>query len=164
MTLDLREVGSQDDLDAAFADFLSLHARRWQNRTGNASFSDDRKQYQWFHTTLAKRFRENGWLGLVFLTVRDTPVAAEYNFIYGGKIYSYSRCFDPAWSHYRVGTVLQLMVLEQAMGRGITELDLLRGDESYKYHWTDLERRCENVAFWRSPMRWRVAEIRAEAA
>ncbi len=73
-------------------------------------------------------------------------MAGHYSFIYQKKVYCHSVGFDPDWSSYNVGSVLQLYAIEDAIRRGVIEFDFLRGSEEYKYYWTKKEHVSVDIA------------------
>jgi CelD/BcsL family acetyltransferase involved in cellulose biosynthesis len=72
--------------------------------------------------------------------LNDEPVSAEYGFEYGQKMYWYLSGFDPKYSSYSIGNIT-LFLIEECIKRGFREFDLLRGEETYKNHWTNAHRR-----------------------
>jgi CelD/BcsL family acetyltransferase involved in cellulose biosynthesis len=93
-----------------------------------------------FQDDVAERFAEKGWLGLYFLMANDEPISAEYAFEYSGKVYAYLSGFDPSYSKYSVGNLIVMLLLERLIKDGFSEYDMLRGDEPYKFEWTNTYR------------------------
>jgi CelD/BcsL family acetyltransferase involved in cellulose biosynthesis len=139
-----------EDMGAGFDRFLSIHEKRWEDRENNGSFSQGRNKFLSFHRRIIKQFAARQWVQLMFLAVNGTPVAVQYNFVYANKIYCHSVGFDPQWREKNVGSVLQYMVLENAMSRKLVEFDFLRGTEEYKFYWTKSVRKSVDMAVWRS--------------
>jgi CelD/BcsL family acetyltransferase involved in cellulose biosynthesis len=94
-----------------------------------------------------------GWLELRFLEIEGNPIAVEYGFRYGGKVYGYQLGFDPAFSRLGPGTVLLGMRVQQLITEGYRELDMLRGSGAYKYHWTKVDRENHNYVIPRPGVR-----------
>lgn len=101
--------------------------------------------YVRFHELLAPRLLERGWLGLHCLSVNDEIISMLYTFEYGGAVYVYQGGLDPTWSDYSVGTVLRCRVVQDAIARGMRELDFLKGEHSYKIECTNGVRRTINL-------------------
>ncbi|MCK5267146.1 MAG: GNAT family N-acetyltransferase [Spirochaetes bacterium] len=97
-------------------------------------------------------FFENNWLYLVSLKVGTKVIVAQYNYLYGDKIYSYSVGFDLNWKEYRVGAILQMLMIEDAISIGLSEFDFLRGNEEYKYYWTKKDRESVDIVIWKSKL------------
>ena len=70
-------------------------------------------------------FANNGWLALNFLTVDDEPIATQYCFEYKQKMYFALSGFDPNYSHYGVGNLILMKIIEKCVERKIEEYDLL---------------------------------------
>lgn len=143
-------LNKESDLEKSFDDFVELHQKRQVTKNEAGSFTNTRKNYLLFHKRLIKVFFKKNWLYLVFLKCNNQPVAAQYDFIYNGKIFNHSVGFNPEWSKKTPGNVLILKILEDAIERKVKEYDFLRGDERYKYHWTKTDRKTYDIAIWRT--------------
>jgi len=117
--------------------FINLHKKRWGETSLLGSLESEGEKFRDFHIDVAKRFSENGWLGLYFLLVDNEPVCAIYGFEYGQKMYDYLKGFDPDYYNYSVGNLTLNFLLEELINKGFRELDLMRGSEEYKTRWTD---------------------------
>lgn len=140
------ELWSPEDggLDLAFAEFERLFGARKES-IGIGNKFETARCYRAFHHKLAGRFAERGWLYLAFLKERECALAAEYCFRYGQTLYSYQFGFEPSLAKKNVFKVLRSWVIEDAIAAGLTEFDLLRGEESYKFHWKAETRRKQLV-------------------
>ena len=78
-------------------------------------------------------FLKAGALQLLWLTVRDEPIAAIYNILWNGKVYFYQsgRKIDLP-SKIRPGLVMQAYALRRAIEAGRREYDFLGGAARYK--------------------------------
>lgn len=121
--------------------FTRLNGARWSSEGLPGAFGYVDDNFRKFHADIAERFANNGWLGLYFLTANDEPVSAEYSFEYNRKIYAYLSGFDPNYSNYSVGNLVVMLLLERAIKNGFVEYDMMRGDEAYKFMWTNTYRR-----------------------
>jgi hypothetical protein len=74
------------------------------------------------------------------------PVAGGYDFAYENKLYSYVSGFDPEFSRYDIANLRYLYLLKHCIEKGITEWDMMRGDEPYKEKWNTIARK--NLEFW----------------
>jgi CelD/BcsL family acetyltransferase involved in cellulose biosynthesis len=131
--------------DEAMKLFLKLHEMRWKEKSvlKETSVKD-------FHLSVAKCFSDNGWLGLYFLTLNDEPVSAIYGFEYEQKLYYYLAGFDSRYSSYSIGNVLIRFLVEECIKKGFKEFDFMRGEETYKNHWTNTYRRNLEVKLIRT--------------
>lgn len=116
-------------LKEAVRDFISLHQA---SSTEKKNFWDDDhvKFFEQFATETANK----GWLRLYFLKIRDKRVATMLGFEYQQKFFLYNSGFDAdEYRHLSVGNVLTAYTIKQAIERGNTHYDFLRGDEEYKF-------------------------------
>lgn len=129
----------RQDLGDALEELAALHARRKHSQDLASKF--DHPSYRRFHGRLATRCAERGWLYLAMLRVRGQAVAVQYAFAYRQRLYGYQTGFDPAYGTYGVYQVLVGHIVEELIGRGFVEFDLLSGEEPYKFDWTTQMRR-----------------------
>ncbi len=126
------------ELPAAMDALIALHKKLWRERGDSGSFSDP--TFNTFHRRVAELFLQKDWLRFYTLSIEDRIVAADYYFRYGDRWYSYQSGWDPDWAKYGLGALLLSHSIERAAAEGSEEVDFLRGDEDYKYRWTDSER------------------------
>lgn len=119
--------------------FFELHQKRWQSESYSGLFVN--QTFRDFHSEVAKRFAEKGWLNLCFLTADDEPISCVYALKYEQKICCYLTGFDPTYSKYRVGHLTFMYLIENCIEGGLKEVDFMRGGESYKNHWNPRIRR-----------------------
>lgn len=74
-----------------------------------------------------------GWLQLAFLTVGGEKAAAYLNFDYDNQIWVYNSGINFEFQELSPGWVLLAYLIQWAIERGRTTLDMMRGDEVYKY-------------------------------
>lgn len=117
---------------------FSLHRLRKNKIRMISTFGGQRIEE--FHKALLPRIREQGWLWLRFLQTDTGIIAGAYGFSIGGRILFYQSGLDPAWDKLSPGTMLIYRSLQEAFMNGNSEYNFLRGNESYKYFWTDTER------------------------
>ena len=122
------------DLDLAFDEFERLFQTR-KASVGIGNKFEEVHGYRQFHRLLAQKFAEKDWLYLAFLKNGKKPLAAEYTFKYLNSLYSYQFGFDAKFARNNVFKVLRSYIIEDAIGRGLKEFELLRGQEPYKYAW-----------------------------
>lgn len=137
--LRLARAGAQDRerlLDGLFR----LHASRWRGRGEPGVLAGPALRR--FHARVAAAFAARDALGLYGLWLDDRLIACLYGFFEARTFYYYLSGFDPGVAHLSPGTLIVGMVIEDAIQRGATRLDFLRGSEPYKYWWgaTDQDR------------------------
>lgn len=75
-----------------------------------------------------------GMARLSTLCVDGREAAMTLAFESGSTSYLYNSGYDPAISQLAVGLLSKAYAIEDAIGRGLTMFDFLRGDEEYKRH------------------------------
>ena len=140
-TKKLRQLGaemeildSNDKLASRMNTLFSLHGKRWALKGLKGNLGDD--PIRDFHEQVTRNFLDQGWLRLYSLKVNDKVIASLYAFQFGKTLFYYQAGFDPEWSDKSPGFVLMGQCIEDAIDRGLTEFDYLRGLESYKSRWT----------------------------
>ncbi len=122
-----------------------LHQKRW-NRVGFPGlFADER--FAGFQSALLEKFHERGWLWCKTAMASGECVGARMAFRFKDCYYDYLSGFDDNSdaARRRPGLALLLSMIEDAALDGSREVDLLRGDEEYKFDLTDHIRRNSNV-------------------
>lgn len=134
--IDFTELGG---IDRALQEARRLHnlARTKKGDTG----SFDRDGYVDFHRALARSIHDRSELYIKFLVLGDELIAFRYGFIEDGVYYDYQTGYDPAHAERRPGFVMVAMILQDLIAHGVKRFDFLRGDEPYKRHWADKDRK-----------------------
>ena len=132
--------GKDMGVSEALAIVAQLNRERWQER--GSSFKTD--AYFAFHEKLAARFAENGWLWLAILTLDGEPVAARYDFCYGGKMWCFQGGWHPKIKDCRPGTIMTGYAIEHATASSLKEYDFLCGEADYKTRWSEGTRSSHN--------------------
>jgi CelD/BcsL family acetyltransferase involved in cellulose biosynthesis len=132
--VEFQQVRSEDQLADALDDLFRLHASAGTDRRKRDAFrtADLRR----FHRLLASRFLARRWLRLYRLRVGGQTRAVWYGFRWGDTLSLYQTGFDRAWSRFSPGLVLLSHVLDDAFAEGVCEVDFLRGEQAFKFHWT----------------------------
>jgi CelD/BcsL family acetyltransferase involved in cellulose biosynthesis len=127
-----------DGLENAMERLFALHEKRWKvmKHKGNLARIDVSE----FHKKIARKLLNSDLLGLYFLRVQGNDVAALYTFKYNNKLFYYQGGWDPEWSKDHVGSILTNLVIEDAINKGYSEYDFLRGSEDYKTRLTNKKR------------------------
>lgn len=142
---ELQAAVSSDEVEAAMTELARLHGLARERHGQAGAFA--RRPYRRFHQELARSLHGKGQLYLARLPYRGRTAAMLYGFRLGDVLAYYQSGFDPAIPG--AGKLLLGWVLEDAAERmKIGEFDFLRGDESYKRHWTDTARRNYNLWAW----------------
>lgn len=132
-------------LNDAMEIFFRLHQMRWRSKHKQGVFST--QAIRDFYIDVAKSFFAKRWLALYFLTVKDEPIAAHFCFEYQRKMYFALSGYDLNFSKYSVSSLLTLKIIEKCIEKNLTEFDFMKGDEPYKFKWTNKYRRNVNIKF-----------------
>jgi CelD/BcsL family acetyltransferase involved in cellulose biosynthesis len=110
---------------------IDLHQRRWRAAGQPGRFAVPR--FRQFHEAVLPQLLADGALELAWLCARGEPVAAQYNLVWGDKVYFYQcgrRADLPG--HVRPGAVLLAHLIRAAIEAGRREFDFLAGEALYK--------------------------------
>ena len=88
----------------------------------------------------ARRFFELGLLKLAFLTIDGEKASAFLSFLCCDKLLVYNSSRSDKWMPLSPGWVLLARQIEWAISNGFKEVDLMRGDENYKYKFGGVDR------------------------
>jgi CelD/BcsL family acetyltransferase involved in cellulose biosynthesis len=146
-------VESTDPL-ADIDEFIDLHQRKWGER-GLFPDTIGGKQGRHFARRLFELFgaatsgpdavADHPTIHLGFLTVGDRRIAAEIHFETAGSVLYYNAGVDPDALALSPGVVLLSRLVRRAIERGKCRLDLLRGDEPYKYEWGAVDEPVQRI-------------------
>ena len=103
-----------------------------QSRADKDEFMTPEREQFFYNIT--QRMAELGQLHLYFLDMDGSSVATSLCFDYGGSRLLYNSGYDPEYGYFSVGLLLNAMCLKDAIDRGLTYFDFLRGPEPYKAH------------------------------
>jgi len=144
-TLDVETAPSAGDMCAAMDRFLVLHDDRMQSK-GSDRPSEHAKR---FHREVATELADH--VALSFLRLDGKDVAGMYSFDFRGGRYYYLIGWDGSRENLSPGSVLIAKQIEGAISKGLHTFDFLRGDESYKYHFTSTQMVNRRHFVFRSP-------------
>ncbi|HKW77562.1 MAG TPA: GNAT family N-acetyltransferase [Candidatus Limnocylindria bacterium] len=86
-----------------------------------------------FFRELARSGGEAGWWRLGELRLEDRPIASVFAFELDGVVYAYNSAVAPDSASLSPGVLLHAHAIRDAIERGLSAYDFLRGDERYKY-------------------------------
>lgn len=107
--------------------FLAAHVRRWP----------DAYKAPHFHENIVKRSMEAGLLHFSMLQIGEKSAVWHLGFVFRDRYYFYLRAQEEKFDSLSPGKLLLLTCIEDAISKGISIYDFLRGQESYKSVWTD---------------------------
>ncbi|UCG85499.1 MAG: GNAT family N-acetyltransferase [Gemmatimonadota bacterium] len=129
-----------DQIPDALARLKDLNTRSWQERGQPGSFATS--EFTKFHSSMAEISLQRDWLLLCSLWSTDRYLGGFYGFAYHGVLYFYIMSEEKSnEKRVNTGDVLLAHCMEEGIRRGCCTFDFLRGDEPYKYRWTESDRR-----------------------
>ncbi len=138
---------ASDHLECLFR----LHAARWASRGEPGVLAD--ASVQAFHRDAVPRLAARGLLHATLLRIEGRVAGVFHGLRRGQAIYAYLGGLDPAFGFESPGTVLMGHALDELMRGGAGTLNLLRGQEPYKYEWGAVDRPNLRRVLRRVPLR-----------
>ncbi|PZC43105.1 MAG: Acetyltransferase involved in cellulose biosynthesis, CelD/BcsL family [Chloroflexi bacterium] len=124
----LEAIDSPDALHAALPEFLALMAA---SRGDKAEFLTE--QMSAFFHGIVESMAPPGLLRLYFFHVDAKRVAAVLCFLAHGELQMYNSGYDPEYRELSVGLASKVFIVRDAIERGLTRVNFLRGEEPYKF-------------------------------
>ena len=118
-----------DQVSQRMDDFFELMA---QSDPEKAQYMTPQREQ--FFRRITRRTAELGLLKLFFLEIEGQVVATSLCFDYDESRLLYNSGYNPQFSYYSVGLLLNAICLRDAIEGGAHYFDFLRGPEPYKYH------------------------------
>jgi CelD/BcsL family acetyltransferase involved in cellulose biosynthesis len=110
---------------------IDFHQSYWVSRRQPGAFAEP--FFCGFHRELIKSRFRYGEIQLARVIVAAEPIGYQYNFVHGGRIYSYqSGLRYEANGNYRPGVVSDYLTILHNLKLGAAIYDFLRGDSLYK--------------------------------
>jgi CelD/BcsL family acetyltransferase involved in cellulose biosynthesis len=128
-----------DNLSSVVQRLLALSKKGWAHKGGTGIASTP--ELESYYSGLAQVAAENGWLYLHVLTVGGRDAAFEFNLLHRDVVYNLKIGFEPELANGSPGQILKRYVLEDAIGRGAREYDMLGVADAYKLEWTNRARK-----------------------
>lgn len=134
--MSFREPAGEEDVGHFVDELLALHGGRWTEE--QSLFLRPRARS--FHHELAKRWIAERRVVLLVMDFLGEPVAANYAFAEGGKMWDYQGGWKLEHIELSPAKLLNAENIRRAMAHGIKEIDMLPGDLEYKSKWTGVSR------------------------
>jgi CelD/BcsL family acetyltransferase involved in cellulose biosynthesis len=140
-----------EGLDHALEEILRVEASGWKGRRGSAIASQPETTR--FYTEVARWAATCGWLRLSLLRLDGRAIACDYSIEFQGTCYSLKSGYDEDYRAFGPGALLLREQLRDCFERGVSSVELLGTEDSFKLSWTD--RSCDRTrvhAFHRTPV------------
>lgn len=142
-----------DRIEEVLELFFQAHISRWKAMGKSSPFEN--KSMRQFYLSLAANLAKKNMLQLTTLTIDGRPIGYHFGFLHNNKLYGYSTAFEMGFARYSPGSLLLEAEIKTAFEAGLREVDMLRGEERYKYEWTDKKKELLAVAIYdRAFYRW----------
>ena len=90
-----------------------------------------------FFGEVATLFSRKGWMHLSLLELSGALIAYRFGFRHRGVHYDYFHAYDPAFASCGPGAILMTDLIRRSFESGLREFNFLRGEEPYKFEWTE---------------------------
>ena len=156
-SFEFRVISDVNEIPAAFGRLLELHVGRWIERGGSSAFRT--AEQKGFTFDAAAELAGAGMTRFEEIWLEGECRASLFGFESGGCYYFFLSGFDQAWSKHSLGFTLLWLSIREASRRGLKMYDFLRGDENYKFDWSDNPRMTitAQVASDSRAAKWHVA-------
>lgn len=134
---EFRSVTDPADVGEAFERFFELHEARW--RAAGGSELSGHPRLAGFHRDAVGRMAGAGLARFDEIWVEGKCRASVYGLESAGRFHYFNAGYDLDWASKSVGLVLIGLSVRSAIERGVDYYDFLRGDEAYKYDWSNRE-------------------------
>jgi CelD/BcsL family acetyltransferase involved in cellulose biosynthesis len=123
---EVKRLVAEGELDRIVSDVEQVASKTYQ-RGLQAGFSA--ADHRW----LVRCALERGWFNAWIMYIDGVPCAFEIGHLYGGTFFSSAKGFDPAYGRHRIGTFLQMRMLQDLCEDPAVEaIDFGFGDADYK--------------------------------
>lgn len=102
-----------------------------ESRGDKAAFLTE--QMQTFFGSLTESLAAAGWARLYLMSISGEPAAMVLCFVVGDELLLYNSGYDPRFRDLSAGLASKVLCIRDAVERGLTRVNFLRGDEPYKF-------------------------------
>ena len=122
-------VYSNEETNAALislSTMLEEHKRKWPRSYKASSF----------HENLVRRSLPARVLHFSEILLNGATISWHFGYLHKSRYYWYMPVYRPEFQQYSPGKIHLYMSIKEALSKGVTIFDLLKGDEDYKRQWT----------------------------
>ena len=123
--LSIRIIENPHDEPGLIEKLVALDWQKHLHRESPAFVSNYPEVFRSLLDTLGPR----GWLYVALLELKERPVAFQFGFRCGAKLWDYTKSYDRSFSRFAPGILLVPALLEYGLEHGYDEYDFLRGEE-----------------------------------
>ncbi len=126
-----------EPLETAISNYTHIYEKSWKRD----------EPYPEFIPNLMRIAADKGWLRLGFAHYNGEPIASQLWLVHKGTAYIYKLAYDQDYAQQSPGTVLTAYMMEDIINSdGVTSIDYLSGDDSYKRDWMSERREMRGLA------------------
>ncbi|MFT6051770.1 MAG: hypothetical protein ACI9B9_001413 [Halioglobus sp.] len=126
-----------DSITEGIEQFQSVYQRSWKKTEPHAAFIPG----------LLKLAAEKKWLRLAVAYYDDRPIAAQLWMVSGGTASIFKLAYDEDFKQMSPGTILSAFLMQHVIDAdGVTTIDYLSGNDSYKESWMTNRRERRGIA------------------
>ncbi len=125
-------VDEPERAETVFDEFVRMHQQQWQSNGRLGHFGDWRKAYA-FNRDLVRTLAPRGRVLLMRVSINDTPVAVEYAYLLGRRLFwrLAARLTGQPWDNLGLGRVCGFLLAKEAIRRGVQVVE--SGNCQYEY-------------------------------
>jgi CelD/BcsL family acetyltransferase involved in cellulose biosynthesis len=103
-----------------------------------------------FFYDLAPAIIKSGWADISALTVNNRVISIAFALKFAGVFYYWIPAFDTEFIKYSLSKVHIQNLLKSCFEQYYTEFDFMRGDEEYKFKWTNAIHKSYDMRIYRN--------------
>jgi len=149
-TVDFKIYTNSSTVVEGFRDLTAIYETRWQHEKGASRLAEQKVAN--FEKEICNQFSKRGDYRLYMLYADAQPVAGLSGYVRNNKYYGDIYAHSPELHKFSVGNVLLGMAIEDCISQNLSELDLSRGDETYKFRWNGRAKRNYHIKIFRNRM------------
>ncbi|RMF57186.1 MAG: GNAT family N-acetyltransferase [Calditrichaeota bacterium] len=128
-------ISKPEEVSPAIEKVFDLHSVRARQKSLDTKFLKEIRHQ--FHQRCAVRMAQNDWIKIFLLNIEKKAIATLYCFDYQNTLYYFQSGFDPQWDKMSPGMVIMAYAIRYAIENKMNIFDFMRGNEAYKFNWTD---------------------------
>lgn len=144
---EFRSVTAPEEIVAAFERFYFLHEKRWKGEGGSEATGHPKLKQ--FHSEAVAKLAHANLIRFDEIWAANGCRSSVYGLNHRNVFHYYNAGYDLEWARYSVGLVLVGLSIKSAIERGDVLYDFLRGDESYKFDWSNQQNSLANFSLKR---------------
>ncbi|MEM0449171.1 MAG: GNAT family N-acetyltransferase [Methanomassiliicoccales archaeon] len=131
-------IKSPERMKEAFDILLALNSLRWQGRGKSTLESPPMRE---FLKNALRRLAPKNNVVFHVLYAEEVAISITLGFHYGGRYLYYLSGFNPEYHNFGPGRCLLAKIIQDSYEQGLKEVDLLRGNEDYKFRFNPEQRK-----------------------